>query len=186
MGNWFGKLDSNPLQKWCQNVEFVRRFRVITMRGNKWKFIPFRCTFKREVSLCSSIVVEETFALGNRGRGKVFCLQILHSYAPPWHITRRGLVVLEMTLPLAMQLCCMVLWQQRLNLEMNCKCAPDWPYLGQTSKAHSKAKAASPWKSIYPRHIVLCPAAIMLITHWKNCLCEPIWDGGLQSQQGWF
>jgi hypothetical protein len=45
--------------------------------------------------------VEETFALGNRGRGKVFCLQILHSYAPPWHITRRGLVVLEMTLPLA-------------------------------------------------------------------------------------
>ena len=41
-------------------------------------------------------------SVGNRGRGKVFCLQILHSYAPPWHITRRGLVVLEMTLPLAM------------------------------------------------------------------------------------
>ena len=33
-GKWFRKLDSNPLQKWCQNIEFVRRFRVITMRGN--------------------------------------------------------------------------------------------------------------------------------------------------------
>ena len=110
-GKWFRKLDSNPFQKWCQNVEFVRRFRVTTMRGNEWKFLPFRCTFKRQVSLCSSIVVEEeTFALGNRGRGKVFCLQILHSYAPPWHITRRGLVVIGLlTLPSSMELCCMEL-----------------------------------------------------------------------------
>ena len=53
---------------------------------------------------------EETFALGNRGRGKVFCLQILHSYAPPWHITRRGLVAFGLlTLPSEMELCCMEL-----------------------------------------------------------------------------
>ena len=62
------------------------------------------------MSLCSSIVVEETFALGNRGRGKVFCLQILRSSAPPLHITRRGLVAFTLlTLPSEMELCCMEL-----------------------------------------------------------------------------
>ena len=38
-GKWFRKLDSNPLQKWCQNVDFVRRFRVQWL-SMVWDKIP--------------------------------------------------------------------------------------------------------------------------------------------------
>ena len=85
----------------------------------------------------SSVLGEETFSLSKREGVQSSVSKYCLSQA--YH--KEGFV-LELTLPPAMQMCCMVLWQQRLKLEMNCKCAPDRPYLIQTSKAYNKALAA--------------------------------------------
>ena len=99
-----------------------------------------------------SFVVEETFTLGNRGRGKVFCLQVSNTA-----LKGRGVCIPS----------CPEARDDK----------PKRPYFSTFSKAPRPQVKAIHWISPHKQPSVIHPWLTHQVIRLKNCPWRPIWQG---------